>query len=230
MTSKKKDDIIFDVEERINHIENYYEEHKKPIITGASVVVAIILAVVAFEFWYLPSQEQEAEDQMYHAQMYFSHDSINKAIHGDATATGFEAIADQYNWTPAGQLANYYLGLCYYDKKEYQKSIDYLGKFDAGDVLVSSNAVGVMGDAELQLGHKDQALQDYLDAVKRNNNTLTSPVYLKKAALVCELMGDYAQATNLYQRIKTEYHTSLEAQDIDKYLYRAKAKSGTLEN
>ncbi len=230
MANKKTNDFALDVEERIDRLENYYEEHKKPIVIAASVVAVLILLLVGIKFWYLPSQEQEAEDQIYHAQMYFSQDSINKAIHGDVTAPGFEAIADEYSWSPAGNLANYYLGLCYYDKKDYQKAIDYLSKFNAGDVLISPNATGVMGDAELQLGNKEQALQDYLEAVKRSNNTFTCPIYLKKAAFVCEMLGDNSQAVNLYERIKTEYHTSLEAQDIDKYLYRAKAKSGTLDN
>ncbi len=230
MASKKTDDIVLGVEEHLSNLENYYEGHKKPIIIVSSVIAAIILAIAGIYYWYLPSQEQEAEDQIYHAQMYFSQDSINKAIRGDASSPGFEAIADEYSWSPAGRLANYYLGLCYYDKKDYRKAIDYLSKFNGGDVLVSPNAAGVMGDAELQLGNKDQALQDYLEAVKRSNNTLTAPIYLKKAALVCEETGNYTRAAELYERIKTEYHTSQEAQDIDKYLYRAKEKSGTLAN
>jgi tetratricopeptide (TPR) repeat protein len=165
---------------------------------------------------------------MYPAQRYFSVDSVNKAINGDATCLGFQAIADQYSWTPAGHLANYYLGICYYQKKDYQKALDYLEKFDAGDVLVSPNAAGVMGDAEMQLNHPDKALDYYLVAVKRNDNNLTTPLYLKKAGFVSELQGNYAQAVTLYERIKTEYNTSTEAQDIDKYIYRAKAKGGIM--
>lgn len=228
--AKHKDDLVIGVEERLNRIENYYEEHKKPVIIAGSVIGVLVLAFVVIKFWYLPTQEQDAETEMFRAQIYFSQDSVNRAIHGDAGAIGFEAIADQYSWVPAGKLANYYLGLCYYKKKEYQKAIDCLEKFNSGDVLVSPNAAGVMGDAEMQLGNKDKALESYMEAVKRSNNALTAPIYLKKAAFVCEQQGNYAQAVTIYEKIKTEYHSSEEAQDIDKYLYRAKAKSGTLEN
>ena len=54
------------------------------------------------------------------AQYYFNGDSLNRAIKGDGVHSGFLDIADQYGSTPAGQLANYYLGLCYYQKKDYQ--------------------------------------------------------------------------------------------------------------
>ncbi|HXB12340.1 MAG TPA: tetratricopeptide repeat protein [Bacteroidia bacterium] len=224
----KKDDVVIDVEERWERIEDYFVDNKKPISIIATIVVVLVLGFVGVKFWYIPGQEQDAEMAMYRAQAYFSEDSINKAIKGDASNLGFESIADQYSWTPAGHLANYYLGVCYYSRKEYQKSLDYLEKFDAGDILVSANAAGVMGDDEMQLGNKDKALEYYLEAVKRSDNKLTAPLYLKKAAFVSEQTNNFAQAVALYQRIKTEYYTSQEAQDIDKYIYRAKAKGGIM--
>jgi tetratricopeptide (TPR) repeat protein len=115
-------------------------------------------------------------------------------------------------------------------KKDYQKSLEYLEKFNAGDVLVSPMAAGVMGDDEMQLGQADKALEYYMTAVKRNDNSYTAPLFLKKAALACETKGDWAQATTLYQTVKTQYYTSQEAQDIDKYIARAKAKAGTATN
>jgi tetratricopeptide (TPR) repeat protein len=224
----KKDDIIIDVEERWERIENYFIDNKKPVSIIGTIIVVLVLGFVGVKYWYIPGQEQDAEMAIYRAQAYFAEDSINKAIKGDASNLGFESIADQYSWTPAGHLANYYLGVCYYSRREYQKSLDYLEKFDAGDILVSANAAGVMGDDEMQLGNKDKALEYYLEAVKRSDNKLTAPLYLKKAAFVSELANNYAQAVALYQRIKTEYYTSQEAQDIDKYIYRAKAKGGIM--
>ena len=215
-------------EERWDDIQNYFERNKKRVTTVATIVIVVIGGILGYFFWYLPGQEEEAENSMYKAQMYFNLDSINLAMNGNAAFMGFQSIADQYGMTKAGHLANYYLGICYYDKKEYQKAIDCLEKFNAGDALVSPNAAGVMGDAEMQLNQPDKALEYYMNAVKRNDNNFTTPIYLKKAAMVCEIKGDYNQAADLYTRIKTEYHSSSDAQDIDKYIYRAKAKAGTL--
>lgn len=226
--ANKKDDLILGAEEKWEKIETYLNEHKKAVSTVTTIVVIIVAAFFVVKYWYIPGQEKEAEVAMYRAQSYFSMDSVNKAMNGDAGSLGFLAIADQYSWTPAGHLANYYLGLCYYDKKDYQQAIDYLDKFDAGDVLISANAKGVMGDAEMQLNHPDKALEYYLQAVKRNDNNFTAPLYLKKAALVCEIQGNYSEAVTLYERIKTEYYTSQQAENIDKYIYRAKTKGGLM--
>jgi len=222
--TEKNDNI--GIEGRWAHLENYAEEHKKTITTVSIAVVVLIAAFVTFKYWYIPSQEQDAEMAMSKAQAYFANDSINKAIKGDGASLGFQDIADQYNWTPAGQLANYYLGLCYYRKGQYQQAIDNLEKFDAHDILVSANAVGVEGDAEMQLNNTDKAIEYYLEAAKRSDNDYTAPMYLKKAAQAYEVKNDYANALNIYQTIETKYFNYARANDIDKYIARAQAKSG----
>ena len=197
------------------------------MVTTISLVVALLIGgFVTFKYWYVPSQEQDAEMAMRRAQTYFAIDSVNKAIKGDGANLGFQDIADQYNWTPAGHLANYYLGLCYYQKGDYQQAIDNLDKFNANDVLVSANAAGVEGDAEMQLNNTDKAIEYYMEAVKRSNNDYTAPTYLKKAAQAYETKGDYANALNLYQTIQTQYYNFAQANDIEKYIARAQAKAG----
>lgn len=213
------------LEERWNRLEDYMEDHKKTVTTVSVIVVLLIAGFVTFKYWYIPSQEQDAEVAMSRAQSYFAADSINKAIKGDGANLGFQDIADQYSWTPAGQLANYYLGLCYYQKKDYQQAIDNLEKFNAHDVLVSANSVGVEGDAEMQLNNTDKAIEYYLEAAKRSDNDYTAPTYLKDAARAYEVKGDYANALNLYQTIKTQYYNYAVANDIDKYIARAEAKT-----
>lgn len=216
-------DVTLDVQERWSNVEDYFENNKKRISTIATIIIVVILGFVAYTYWYMPGQEQEAEAAIFPAQRLFGMDSVNKAI------PLFESIVDEYGSTKIGHTADYYLGVCYFQKKDYQKAIDYLEKFDAGDVMVSPVAAGLMGDAELQLGHNDAALEDYLKAVKRSDNDLTAPIFLKKAAFVCELKGDYSQALSLYNNIKTQYHSSQEAQDIEKYIARAKVRNGSAQ-
>jgi tetratricopeptide (TPR) repeat protein len=219
----EKQDVLLQVEERWSNVESFFHQNKKRISTISTVVLIAIAGFVAYTYWYMPGQEKEAEVAIAPAQRLFDMDSINKAL------PMFQQIVDDYGSTKVGHTADYYLGVCYFQKKDYQKAIDNLSKFDAGDVIVSPLAAGLMGDAEMQLGHNDQALEDYLTAVKRNDNQLTTPIFLMKAALVCEQKGDYNQALSLYQNIKTQYHTSQEAQNIDKYIARAQAKVGTAQ-
>ena len=93
-------------------------------------------------------------------------------------------------------------------------------------MLVSANSVGVEGDAEMQLNNTDKAIEYYLEAVKKSNNDYTAPMYMKDAARAYEVKGDYTNALSLYQSIKTQYYTYAEANDIDKYIARAEAKTG----
>ncbi len=219
----EKQDVLLDVESRWSNVEDFFQQNKKRVSTIATVLLVAIAGYVGYTFWYMPGQEQEAEVAIFPAQRLFGMDSINKSM------PMFQQIVDDYGSTKVGHTANYYLGVCYFQKKQYQQAIDCFAKFNAGDVMLSPLAAGMMGDAEMQLGQNDAALEDYLTAVKRSNNQLTTPIFLKKAAFVCEQKGDYSQALSLYQNIKTQYHTSQEAQDIDKYIARAKVKSGTAQ-
>lgn len=214
------------VSERWERIENYFEDNKKVITIITTGLAIVVGSFVAWKYYYIPNQEQDAEMAMRRAQNYFAADSVNQAIKGDRGNIGFQDIADQYSSTPAGHLANYYLGLCYYQKKDYQQAIDYLEKFNAHDVLVSANAAGVEGDAEMQLNNIDKAIEYYMEAVKRSDNDYTAPMFMKKAAQAYEIKGDYTNALNLYQTIRSKYFNYAEANDIDKYIARAQVKTG----
>jgi tetratricopeptide (TPR) repeat protein len=221
----QKNDPLLNVEQRWDRIQNYFEDNKKTVSIVSIVVTLLIAGFVTYKYWYVPSQEADAEMAMRRAQNYFAADSVNRAIKGDGGNIGFQDIADQYGATPAGHLANYYLGLCYYQKGSYQQAIDYLEKFNAHDVLVSANAAGVEGDAEMQLNNTDKAIEYYMEAVKRSDNDYTAPMYLKKVAQAYEVKGDYTNALSTYQTIKTQYFNFSEANDIDKYIARAQAKT-----
>ncbi len=221
----QKNDPLMNVEQRWDRVQNYLDDNKKTISIISIIVTVLIGGFVTFKYWYIPSQEQDAEMAMRRAQNYFAMDSVNRAIKGDGANLGFQDIADQYGWTPAGHLANYYLGMCYYQKGNYQQAIDNLEKFDAHDVLVSANAVGVEGDAEMQLNNTDKAIEYYMEAVKKSDNDYTAPMYLKKAAQAYEVKGDYTNALNIYQTIQKQYFNYAQANDIDKYIARAQAKT-----
>jgi len=221
----QKNDPLLNVEQRWDRVQNYLDDNKKMISVLSIALTLLIGGFVTFKYWYIPSQEQDAEMAMRTAQRYFAADSVNKAIKGDGANLGFQDIADQYGWTPAGHLANYYLGLSYYYKRDYQQAIDNLEKFNAHDVLVSANAAGVEGDAYMQLNNTDKAIEYYMEAVKRSDNDYTAPTFMKKAAQAYETKGDYANALTIYQNILTKYYNFAEANDIDKYIARAEAKT-----
>jgi tetratricopeptide (TPR) repeat protein len=85
-------------------------------------------------------------------------------------------------------------------------------------------ATGGIGDAYMELGEKDKAVEYYLKASSQQVNDLTSPLYMMRAAFVYEELGKFDKAIEQYEKIQKEHVKSTEARDIDKYIEQAKAK------
>ena len=89
--------------------------------------------------------------------------------------------------------------------------------------MVSAVALGAIGDANMELGKNDEALDFYLKAANKVTNDFTTPIYLMKAAVAYEEAGNYEGAVAIYEQIKEKFPKTREAQDAPKYLARAKA-------
>jgi tetratricopeptide (TPR) repeat protein len=221
-----------DVEEQFDRLQLFYENYKKQIAIGGAIVLGVVGLYLAFTLYYVPTRDAEAQAESFYAEQYFEKDSFNLAINGgktirladgtDKTIMGFQQIADEFSFTPTANLAHYYLGVSYLRTGKYQEAIDELEKFSTKDVLLSSVAIGAMGDANMELKKTDEAIKYYLKAADKKGNDFTSPIYLKKAGFAYETKGEYADAVKLYERIQKEYYKSTEGRDIEKYITRAK--------
>jgi len=216
---------IHAVEEALSKSERFIEKNQKilTIVIGSAIV--IVLGIFAFQKLYIAPREKAAQGQMFVAQKYFEEDSLNKALNGDANYPGFLDIIDDYSMTKSANLAKYYAGIIYLKQGKYEDAITYLNKFDSGDEFVGPMATGGIGDAYMELGQKDKAVEYYLKASKQQENDLTTPLYLMRAAFVYEEQGKFDKAVELYEKIQKEHVKSTEARDIDKYIEQAKAKT-----
>ena len=217
---------IHAVEEALSKSEKFIEKNQKilTIVIGSAIV--IVLGVFAFQKLYIAPREKAAQGQMFMAQKYFEADSLNKALNGDPNFPGFLNIIDEYGMTKAANLSKYYAGIIYLKQGKFEDAITYLKKFDSDDEFVGPMATGAIGDANLELGKREEAVDSYLKAASQQVNDLTTPLYLMRAAFVYEDLGKFDKAIELYEKIQKEHTKSTEARDIDKYIEQAKAKSG----
>jgi tetratricopeptide (TPR) repeat protein len=206
----------------ITKLEKYYNENQKSLMIIGGVAIFLVVAFFAYIKFYKQPKEIEGRAAMWKAEYWFEVDSFKLAITGNDLYPGFEQLADDYSGTDAGNLANYYLGVCYLNTGEYEAAIESLEKVDFDDQLVSSLAIGATGDAYMELGNIEEAIDLYEEAAENNTNSFTTPLFLKKAALAYEDLGNFEKAAEYYQRIYDEFETSAEFRDIEKYLYRAK--------
>ncbi|HJN63530.1 MAG: tetratricopeptide repeat protein [Flavobacteriales bacterium] len=217
----KTDKQFAQIEETLTKTEQYIEDNQKSLTVIAGAIVAIVAIYLGFTNFYLEPLEQEAHADMYMAEIYFEKDSFNLALNGDGQYLGFLDIADEYSLTNAGNLANYYAGLCYLHTAQSEDAIEYLSDFSSDDIILSTLALGCIGDAYLELEDNSSALKYYEKAADNASNDFTTPRYLMKQAIVLEMDEEFEDALKIYNQIKQDYSKSQIAQDIEKYIVRA---------
>jgi tetratricopeptide (TPR) repeat protein len=219
-TKNKTEDQFAQIEETLSKTEQFIEENQKSLMTIIGAIVGIVALFSVYQNFYIEPMEKEAQAEIYMAELYFQKDSFNLALNGDGQYLGFLDIADDYSSTNVGQLANYYAGLSYLHTADYDNAIEYLGDFSSDDIILSSLALGCIGDAYMELGDTDDALDAYDDAVNNSANDFTSPRYMMKQAIIYTSNGDNNKALDLFKAIQSDYKTSREANGIEKYIAR----------
>lgn len=206
--------------DRLIKSENFVERHKNLFI---GIFVAIAAAVVGGFLYYQNREAKNAEAlaAMFQAEYYLEADSLNKALNGDGQYAGFKSVAEEYGNTKAGNLANFYAGVTLLKQGKYQDALTYLEEFNSDDLLLQARAYALQGDAQLELGKKEEAASLYKKAAEHKANDFFSPQYLMKAAMAYESANQYGQAVEIYERIITEYPLSQEVADAKKYKARA---------
>jgi len=208
------------VEQALTKAEHFIETYQKQIIWVVGGIVAIVALFILFQRYYVEKRSLEAAVQMFPAEQYFEVEQWERALDGDGNNLGFEDIIKDYRFTKSANLARYYAGVCYLQLGEYEEAIKKLSRFKSKDMILSSIALGGIGDAYSQLGDQTKAINFYKKAADRKKNNFTSPLYLLRAGILLENEGRLKEALELYERIKSDYATSPEGRNIDKYISR----------
>lgn len=217
-----QDSNLEGVESALTRTEQFIEDNQKTLTTIVGVIVLVVAAYLGAQKFYIAPLEEEAHASMFVAEQYFQKDSFNLAIDGDGNNWGFIDIMNDYKLTKSANLAKYYTGISYLHLGEYEEAISYLKKFKSSDMMVSTIAIGAIGDAYAELEEFDKAIAQYEKAAKNKVNDFTAPIYLVKAAQLHEELGNYKKAITLYETVKKEYPKSQEGKSADKYIAKAK--------
>lgn len=220
----KSKETIESVESTLSKAEKFIEKNQKIISYVVGGVILVILIILGYNKFILQPKEKSAHEQMFMAEYYFSVDSLELALNGDGNYPGFYEIAEDYKWTSAARLSNYYIGMILMKQEKFEEAIPYLKKFRAKDEILSAMANGAIGDAYVELGDLDQALEYYTKAADKKKNDFVTPLFLSKIAWIYEQQGNFEEAINIYKRIKAEHFRTLESRDADKNIAYLEAK------
>ena len=213
-----------DIAESYGKAEEFINQNKQTVTTIAIAIAVLIGGYYYYASVYMPQQEKEAQAQIYLGQIYFENDSLNLALNGDGNFLGMLYVADEYSGTKAGDLANYYAGLCYLRLGDYRQAIDFLKEFDGEDMIVSTLALGAIGDAYMELNDAENGVKYYTMAMEKNQNEFSTPILMLKTGMALEKQEKLGDAKEIYEQIKKDYPESQEGKDIDKYIARIDAR------
>ena len=219
---KQDDDLLVDLTEVGGQAGEWYENNQKTIL---GVAIALVLCVVGYYVYnnHKSGQQAEALVQMAEAEYQFERDSFDLALANPGGGfPGFADIVKQYGGTDAGNAALYYAGVCCLNLGQFDAAISYLDDFDADGEVMPIMKAGTLGDAWCEKGELDKGLGFYKKAVSAGDNSLLTPYYLKKVAMLSEKQGDTGAAKNAWEQLKKEYPKSGEARDADKFLISLK--------
>lgn len=216
-------EVFETLDQSASKTEAFVAKYQNLILVGIGVITLSVLSYLAYDAYVSTPQKADAVSELNQAQYYFNlalngEDSgalYARSINGGGGKYGFLDIIENYGSTPAASLAKYSTGMAYLNMNDYENAINYLKDFNSDDVLLSSLANGAIGDAYLQLGQDQDALSYFKKAISGSDNEFTTPKYLFKAGLVSGSLAKNSEALDYFNRIKTDFADSPEAQQID---------------
>ncbi|MEZ7503763.1 tol-pal system YbgF family protein [Flavobacterium sp. Arc2] len=215
--------VFSTLDETASKTEDFVAKNQNWIIGVVGAVALVTIGYLVYQKFIAEPKQLEAADEMFVAQQNFQQatdgiasDSLYKlSLNGSEGKFGFIKIADEYSGTDAGNLANYYAGMAYLNTGKYAEAIDYLGKFKSEDIILSSLAIGAMGDAYAENNKPEDALKNYVKAAETNKNDFTTPRFLLKAGKTALALDKKEDALKYFTDIKDNYEASPEAASVD---------------
>lgn len=202
-----------------------YEDHRQ-LVYGLGVgVLALILAVPGY-MYYQQRQAQQASELMGEILPAYEQGNYEQALNGTAQQAGLLTIADEYGNTDPGNLASFYAANALYEQGEYDRALQYFQQFEKGNDFIAASAYAAEGAIYETRGNMETAAQRFEQAAEQYPNKLSAPRYLIEAGKAYEEAGQYGAAERVYQRVKDEYPDTEQAEEVDRYLARVKARQG----
>jgi len=207
------------IDQPLSRTEEFLQQkgNQKKIIYSFAALI-IVVAIIFGWRWMSQRNNEKAQNEIWNSELLFDQGQYEQALEG------FEAVAEQYGSTRAGNTAKAYAGLCHKNLGNYDDAIKYLQDFDGNDNIIAPAILSALGDCYVDKETPDysKAAQTFEQAAKAAGNAQYSPLFLRKAGLAYEEAGDRQNALKAYQSIKDNWAETSIAMSIDKYIERVK--------
>ena len=209
------------------NFSEFYRNNKMRIIVAGAVVAAGVLGGFYWATYYIPTQESKAAKALAPMHYYFKNDSMELVLNGDKSRriVSAKSIADDYGSTSKGKEAALMVSIAYMRTKKYEEALNYIDKTEADDDILSAAILNMKAVCYSNLGETEKAASQFAKAGDVAENEFAAEYY-KRAGIHYETAENYEKALNYYQLIADKYPTTGVGSDINKYVYKMKAKLG----
>lgn len=206
---KKEDleqDLLIEYSSRIMH---FYNNNKVAVIGGSIGIVVAIGLIIGYIF-YSGNQEEEAVNLLGIAEQELLRDNYEQALYGNEEefTLGFEQIANNYDGTIAGNLANYYAAIAEYELGNYESALTYIQEYEVPEGILGVAPISMHANILIGLERYEEAATQYERAAEWDENNSTTPYNLYKAAEAHMEAGNTEQALAHIDTIIEEYPNS----------------------
>jgi len=205
----------------------FYRNNKMRIIVAGAVIAASVFGGFYWATYYIPAQESKAAKALAPMHYYFKNDSMEIVLNGDKgrRIVSAKSIADDYGSTSKGKEAALMVSIAYMRTKKYEEALNYIDKTEANDDILSAAILNMKAVCYSNLGETEKAAAQFAKAGDVAENEFAAEYY-KRAGIHYETAENYEKALNYYQLIADKYPTTGVGSDINKYVYKMKAKLG----
>lgn len=207
--------------------QSFLEKNWKMLCAVLVGIGVIIGGYYGYKKLIVEPKEESANVMLASCQDLFNQGNFEQALKGDGKeCKGLLAVVNQYGGTCAGNLANAYAGVCYYNLQKYDDAIKSLEAFDVcDDTSISPAAIAALGNCYACKNQNDKAVEKLLQAANKANSSALSPGWLVQAGEIYEFgLNNKEKALECYNKVKNDFPLSMQASMIDAYIERASVK------
>ena len=233
MAEKQKTAVPTEAADVVERAKGFWMAYSKRIIIAGAAVIVLLGGYLGYKYFVAIPNEKTANDLIFPAEKLFgklaatssyNKDTVNMILNGDKAngVTGLLKIAGSYGGTKSGNRAEFMIGACYLQLKQFDKAIKHLKEFDGnGATQIQSKAYILLGHAYAEEKKTDDALDYYKKAgsISDLDEGMASEAMFI-AGRYADALGKSKEALEIFQNLKDKYPASqhVSSGDVDKYL------------
>lgn len=187
------------INDSLTSMTNKVQDNKKLITICSLAVVAVVVIILAYVYFFRGPGINKANDAIGTADLTLAQGNDSVAL------AQYMNVAYEYGYDAANRAA-LQSAILLYQKGDYEKALDYLSKYSAKEEIIGSAAYSLKGDCYVNLDKLQDAVKCYKDAISQSDeNPAYTPYFMLKLARVYEAQKKYADQLSTLEKIKAEY-------------------------